>query len=65
MRGVLQRLMYSSSRPKVRTAHVASRRLADESPPLGGWNLMRGVAQDLTYIQRASTLRAVRIRTRF
>ena len=28
-------------------------------------NLMRGVAQGLTYVQYASTLRALRIRTRF
>ena len=56
--------MYSS-RPKARTAHIASRRLADENLLLGERNLIRGVVQGLTYVQYASTLCALRIRTRF
>ena len=40
---VLQRLTYSS-RPKARTAHIASGRLAGQNPRFGGMrNLMRGM----------------------
>ena len=48
-RGALRagRLEYSS-RPRARTAHIDSVRLADENPLLGGQNLMRCVAQGLT-----------------
>ena len=43
VRFVPGRLEYSS-RPKAHTAHVASRRLADENPRFGGMrDLMRGV----------------------
>ena len=62
-RCVLQRLMYSS-RPRARISHIDSVSLVDENPPLEGRNLTRGVAQGLTYVQYASTLRALRIRTR-
>ena len=45
VRCVLQRLTYSS-RPKARTAHIASGRLADENLLFSGLrNLMRGVAR--------------------
>ncbi len=63
VRRVLQRLTYSS-RPKARTARIASGRLADENPRFSGKrNLMCRVPGSLMYFSRPKA-RTARIASR-